>query len=117
MRYEKCCGAVVYRMQNGQPVFLVEKMDLGHLSLPKGHMEEGETEDVLTEIDSFELTKETGKNKATFSGNNSTSPLRYAIGLIPSSLALAAYAFGNWLPRFFMMLPKLVYTVATKDVF
>ena len=79
--------------------------------------EEGETEDVLTEIDAFELTKETGLNKATFSGDNTTSPLRYAIGLIPSTLALAAYAFGNWLPRFFAMLPKLVYTVATKDVF
>ena len=78
---------------------------------------EGETEDVLTEIDSFELTKETGKNEITFTGDNSTSPVRYALGLIPSFLSLAVYTFGNWLPRFLCMLPDLVYTVVTKDVF
>ena len=79
--------------------------------------EEGETEDVLTEIDSFELTKETGKNEITFTGDNSTGPVRYALGLIPSELVLALYTFGNWFPRFLCMLPKLVYTVVTKDVF
>ena len=79
--------------------------------------EEGETEDVLTEIDSFELTKETGKNQASYTGNNTTGLLKYAIGLIPSALVLAVYAFGNWLPKFLLMLPKLVYTVMTKDVF
>ena len=57
MRYEKCCGAVVYRMQNGQPVFLVEKMDLGHLSLPKGHVEGNETEE---ETALREIREETG---------------------------------------------------------
>ena len=57
MKYEKSCGAVVYRMQNGQPVFLVEKMDLGHLSLPKGHVEEGETEE---ETAIREIREETG---------------------------------------------------------
>ena len=80
-------------------------------------LEEGETEDVLTEIDSFELQKETGKNKSTFSGSNTTSPAQYALGLIPSAIALAAYAFGSWLPRFFAMMPKLVYTYITKGVF
>ena len=78
---------------------------------------EGETEDVLTEIDSFELTKETGKNEITFTGDNSTGSVRYALGLIPSFLSLAVYTFGNWLPRFLCMLPDLVYTVVTKDVF
>ena len=79
--------------------------------------EEGDTEDVVTEIDSFELTKESGLNGESCDCDNSTSPLLYAIGLIPSALLLAAYTFGNWLPRFLVMLPKLVYTVVTKDVF
>ena len=57
MRYEKCCGAVVYRMQDGQPVFLVERMDLGHLSLPKGHVEGNETEE---ETAIREIREETG---------------------------------------------------------
>ena len=79
--------------------------------------EEGETEDVITEIDSFELTKETGKNKITYTGDNKTSTVQYALGLIPSELVLAVYTFGNWFPRFLCMLPKLVVTFVTKDIF
>ena len=45
MRYEKSCGAVVYRIHHGELHFLVEHMALGHTSIPKGHMEEGETEE------------------------------------------------------------------------
>lgn len=45
MKYEKSCGAVVYRIIHDSPLFLVEHMALGHTSLPKGHMEEGETEE------------------------------------------------------------------------
>lgn len=79
--------------------------------------EEGETEDVITEIDSFELTKEPGENKIGYTGKNTTSAFEYALLLIPSFLALAVFTFGNWFPRFLCMLPKLVYTVITKDVF
>lgn len=80
-------------------------------------LEEGETEDVVTEIDSFELTKQTGKNEIAYTGKNTTSPVQYALGLIPSGLCLAVYTFGNWFPRFLCMLPKLVYVFATKDIF
>ena len=45
MIYEKSCGAAVYVFHNGLPFFLVEYMTLGHVSIPKGHMEEGETEE------------------------------------------------------------------------
>ena len=79
--------------------------------------EEGETEDVITEIDAFTLTKETGKNEITYTGSNKTSAVQYAFGLIPSGLCLAAYTFGNWFPRFLCMLPKLIVTVVTKDIF
>ena len=45
MIYEKSCGAVVFVMHNECPFVLVEYMARGHVSLPKGHMEEGETEE------------------------------------------------------------------------
>ncbi len=41
---EKSCGAVVYRETEDGYLFLLEKMKLGHTSLPKGHMEAGESE-------------------------------------------------------------------------
>ena len=44
MTKEKSCGAVVYRKHNGFIEFLVQIMSAGHISLPKGHVEEGETE-------------------------------------------------------------------------
>lgn len=44
MKKEKSCGAVVYKIQNGEFYFLLEFMSLGHISLPKGHVEENESE-------------------------------------------------------------------------
>ncbi len=41
MRFEKSCGAVVF---DGEKV-LVVKHQAGHIDFPKGHMEEGETEE------------------------------------------------------------------------
>ena len=45
MKHEKSCGAVVYRMEEGQLFFLVEHMKMGHISIPKGHVEGSETEE------------------------------------------------------------------------
>lgn len=42
---EKSCGAVIYKKVNGELLFLVEFMSLGHVSLAKGHMEKDETEE------------------------------------------------------------------------
>ena len=44
MAKEKSCGAVVYKIDNGIIYFLIEKMKKGHFSLPKGHVENNETE-------------------------------------------------------------------------
>lgn len=44
MKREKSCGAVVYKSELGECLFLIEHMAAGHWSLPKGHMEDGETE-------------------------------------------------------------------------
>lgn len=41
---EKSCGAVVYKVVDNVYYFLIEKMKRGHYSLPKGHVEENETE-------------------------------------------------------------------------
>ena len=42
---EKSCGAVVYKYENGVLKILVEKMKMGHFSIPKGHVEGSETEE------------------------------------------------------------------------
>lgn len=57
MKYEKSCGAMVYRMSGGTPRILVEFMRKGHTSLPKGHVEPGETE---RETALREIREETG---------------------------------------------------------
>ena len=44
MRYEKSCGAIVYTNDNGERLYLVEQMLDGHWGVPKGHVEENETE-------------------------------------------------------------------------
>ena len=42
---DKSCGAVVYRILNGEMQFLIEHMIRGHFSIPKGHPEGNETEE------------------------------------------------------------------------
>ena len=84
--------------------------------------ENGEILDVneipkVTLHDSFTLTKETGKNQITFTGDNTTSEAEYNLGIVPSFLGLAAYAFGEWLPKFLVMVPELLYSVIVEDVF
>ncbi len=44
MKTEYSYGAVVYRKKENKVEFLIEYMTLGHISIPKGHIEEGETE-------------------------------------------------------------------------
>ena len=43
MKKEYSYGAVVYQYIDNKLVFLIEYMTLGHISLPKGHIEKGET--------------------------------------------------------------------------
>lgn len=44
MLQEKSCGAVIFAVREGQTLWLVEHMRLGHTSLCKGHVEADETE-------------------------------------------------------------------------
>ncbi len=57
MKYEKSCGAAVYQLRCGTLYFLVEHMIQGHTSIPKGHVEGGETEE---ETARREIREETG---------------------------------------------------------
>ena len=74
-------------------------------------------EDVITVIDEFTIEKETGENEIEYTGDKTTSTAGYILGLIPSALGLGSYAILNWLPRFLIMLPKLIYVYITQDVF
>ena len=44
MRLEKSCGAVIYKVEDGRLLFLIEHTRSGHTSIPKGHVEGSETE-------------------------------------------------------------------------
>lgn len=44
MIHEKSCGAVIYTVSNGERLYLIERMQKGHTSICKGHVEGEETE-------------------------------------------------------------------------
>lgn len=71
----------------------------------------------VTLHDEFTLTKETGKNEITFTGDNTTSETEYNLMVVPSFLGLAAYAIIEWLPKFLIMVPELLYSVIVYDIF
>lgn len=74
-------------------------------------------EQVITEIDSFTLTKQEGQNVATFSGDNTTSKMQYLMGILPSFVKLAIYTFTKWLPTFMKILPRIVDVYAKEGTF
>lgn len=74
-------------------------------------------EQFVTLHDSFTLEKETGKNKITFTGDNTTSESEYNMYIVPSFMGLAAYAIIEWLPKFLIMVPALLKSVIVDDVF
>ena len=53
---ERSCGAVLYHMENGKPVYLLTEGNSGHIAMPKGHMEAGETEQEAARREIFEET-------------------------------------------------------------
>lgn len=71
----------------------------------------------VTLHDTYTVTKETGKNEITFTGDNTTSEAEYNLMLVPSFLKLAVYAFTEWLPKFLGMVPDLLESVIVYDVF
>ena len=57
MRYEKSCGAVIFRKDDEWNVLLIRHAKGRHISFPKGHVEPGETESQTAER---EILEETG---------------------------------------------------------
>ena len=57
MRYEKSCGAVIFRKDDDWNVLLIRHAKGRHISFPKGHVEPGETESQTAER---EILEETG---------------------------------------------------------
>lgn len=53
---EKSCGAVVYTEIGGVRNYLIVRMKNGHYGMPKGHIEEGESEKQTAEREIFEET-------------------------------------------------------------
>ena len=57
MKYEKSCGAVIFRKAEDWNVLLIRHAKGRHISFPKGHVEPGETESQTAER---EIREETG---------------------------------------------------------
>ena len=57
MKYEKSCGAVIFRKAEDWNVLLIRHTKGRHISFPKGHVEAGETESQTAER---EILEETG---------------------------------------------------------
>ncbi len=58
MKNEKSCGAVVFRKNDsGTQILLIKHLNGGHWAFPKGHIEDGETEE---ETAIREIMEETG---------------------------------------------------------
>lgn len=61
---EKSCGAAVYRLEGGARLYLILHYSEGHWDLPKGHVEEGESEEQTARRETLE---ETGISQLEFS--------------------------------------------------
>lgn len=57
MKFEKSCGVVVFKEENGKLFILLVHHNEGHWGIPKGHMENGECEE---ETAIREVHEETG---------------------------------------------------------
>ncbi len=53
---EKSCGTVPFAMRNGERLYLLIRKADGYCSFPKGHIEEGETEEACALRETWEET-------------------------------------------------------------
>ena len=92
MKHEKSCGAVVYRFEDGRLYFLVEHMRLGHISIPKGHVEGNETEEETARREIKEETNLGVRMDTAFRHEISYSP---ASGILKQVVFFAAEAVSR----------------------
>jgi bis(5'-nucleosidyl)-tetraphosphatase len=63
MKYEHSAGAVIFRSENGQPVYLILHYEEGHWGCSKGHTENSESEE---ETARREIREETSLTDISF---------------------------------------------------
>lgn len=80
MKYEKSCGAIVLRRDKFDPdrkfLLVIRQYKGGPVSFPKGHVEEGETEQQTAEREVYEETGVLISIKDSFRETISYSPTR-----------------------------------------
>ena len=89
MIYEKSCGAIVYTDVNGERLYLVEQMLGGHWGVPKGHVEENETDE---ETALREIKEEVGLNVIIDSGFRTVETYSPKEGFIKDVVYFVAYS-------------------------
>ena len=77
----------------------------------------GDESGEITNIDTLTLRKNTGENKATYTGDNTTSSFKYAASAAATLGKLLGYALFVWLPKFFRILPKIVSVYKNEGTF
>lgn len=96
---EHSCGAVVYTVREGIPLYVVVQQKAGNYSFPKGHTEEGETE---TETARREIFEETGLEPVFIEGFRETE--EYDVAGSPGTrkqvtYLLAEFMEGRFVPK------------------
>ena len=89
MIHEKSCGAIIYTNVNGERLYLVEQMLDGHWGVPKGHVEENETEE---ETAVREIKEEVGLQVIIDSGFRMTETYSPKDGFIKDVVYFVAYS-------------------------
>ena len=88
---EHSCGAVVYTMRNGVPLYVVVQQKAGNYSFPKGHTEEGETE---IETARREIFEETGLEPEFIGGFRETE--EYEVAGSPGTRKTVTYFLAEF---------------------
>ena len=92
MKREKSCGAVIFRIRNGQKEYLLEKMIQGHYAFCKGHVEGNETEH---ETAIREIAEETNLTVRFIDGFRETTSYSPGAGTIKEVVYFVGEAL-NW---------------------
>ena len=105
MQHEKSCGAIVYRKFHGNiELLLIKNQNGGHWSFPKGHVEEGETEEQTAVREIMEetgISRESSRNALNVSGRLFRKPgsaLSFISGTRSSGLTKRWRRYGTERP-------------------
>lgn len=94
--------------------FLTIHVDGGNLTL-NAYIVSDETDEVNL-VDTYTMTKTTGLNTATYTGEN-VHKKGYLYNWIVSFVGWIAYAVTEWLPKFFKVIPDIIKSYAKTGTF